>query len=110
MGQRLAADHSAAYEELKDLATKKGLVLATTLDRSHQKKVDDIAQLSGSTFDKEYSDFMANNHEDEIRLFEKAAASADDADIRAWAAKKLPTLRSHLALSLDAKSSPKNKK
>lgn len=106
-GQRIASDHAAAYEELKALASKKGLMLATTLDRAHQKKLDDLSALSGATFDKEYSDFAMNAHEDEIRLFERAASRADDADIRAWAEKTLPVLRSHLALSLDAKSNSK---
>lgn len=103
MGQKLSADHSAAYDELKGLAAKKGLNLASTLDSDHQKRLDELSKMGGTKFDKDYADYMAEDHEKEVRLFEKAAKEANDPDVRAWANKTLPTLRGHLSMAQDAK-------
>lgn len=103
MGQRLNTDHSAAYNELKAIASKKGLTLATTLDNDHQKRLDEMTKMSGAKFDKEYSDYMTEDHEKDVRAFEKAAREANDPELRAWANKTLPTLRTHLATAQDSK-------
>ncbi len=41
---------------------------------------------------------MERDHETDIKVFEKEASSGDDADIKKWAAKTLPTLKEHLAM------------
>jgi putative membrane protein len=99
MGDRIAADHSAAYYALQELAARKGVILATKLDAKHQGHLEDISKLSSAKFDKEYASHMVDDHEEDIRLFEKAAKDAHDPDIRAWAEKTLPTLRNHLAMA-----------
>ncbi len=39
---------------------------------------------------------MIDDHQKDVKAFEKAAASAGDSDIKAFAAKTLPTLKAHL--------------
>jgi putative membrane protein len=39
---------------------------------------------------------MVADHEKDVAEFEKASTSAQDSDVKAWAAKTLPTLREHL--------------
>jgi putative membrane protein len=34
-----------------------------------------------------------------VKEFEEASKSADDADLKAWAAKTLPTLKDHLKMA-----------
>lgn len=48
---------------------------------------------------------MKTEHEKDIAAFEKQAndkGSAEDADVKAWAEKTLPTLKEHLSMINDA--------
>jgi putative membrane protein len=41
-------------------------------------------------------DMMVDDHKEDIDMFEKAANNLKDADLKAFAARTLPTLRAHL--------------
>jgi putative membrane protein len=94
--QRMVNDHSKANEELKQLATTKGLALPTELDGDPKAAMDHLNSLSGAEFDKAYMQHMVADHEKDVSEFQNASTGAQDADIKAWAAKTLPTLQDHL--------------
>lgn len=104
-GHRMVSDHSKSNEELKQLAAKKGVTLPMELDKDHKEKLDKLSKLSGDKLDKEYADDMVDDHEDDVKEFRKAASDLKDPELRAWAAKTLPTLEQHLNLArtIDAK-------
>jgi putative membrane protein len=59
-----------------------------------------LSTADGSDFDRRYAESMGvDAHEDTIELFEKAAGSAEDADIKAFAQKTLPKLQQHLKMA-----------
>jgi putative membrane protein len=98
--QRMVKDHTKANDELKALATKKNITLPATISKKHQDKLDKLAKLSGSDFDEEYMEAMDKAHEKDVKLFEKASESNDiDAEVKAFAAKMLPTLRMHAEMA-----------
>jgi putative membrane protein len=97
--QRMVTDHSKANDELSQLATMKGLALPTELKPEQKSAMDHLSSLSGAEFDKAYMDHMVSDHEKDVAEFEKAAAEAQDPDIRGWAGKTAPTLREHLNLA-----------
>jgi putative membrane protein len=98
-GKRMQQDHSKANDELKKLASDKGVQLSATLDKKHQSKVDKLAKLSGAEFDRKYIDAMVDDHKDDVKKFQKEADKGKDADIQKWASKTLPTLKEHLQLA-----------
>lgn len=65
----------------------------TLKDQEHMNK---LSSLSGDAFDREYINMMVKDHEKDVKEFEKASTKAKDPDVRAFAAKTLPTLREHL--------------
>ena len=95
-GQRMVTDHGQAGAELKALATTKGLAMPGDPGEKHKEAADHVAGLSGTAFDRMYMKHMVEDHEMDVKEFEKAAQSAQDADLKAWAAKTLPTLQDHL--------------
>lgn len=99
--QHMVDDHSAANMELRDLAEKKDFKLPETPDDSHLKKVAKLGEISGVDFDRRYMELMVEDHHDAVALFDKNSRKADDADVRAWAAKMLPKLTEHLKMSRD---------
>ena len=93
-GKMIAADHAKVNAEVKALAAKKNITLPTDMG-SHKSMVDDLTKAT-TTFDKDYVDAMVDDHEDDIAAFQKQADSSTDADVKALAAKTLPTLKAHL--------------
>ncbi len=95
-GQRMVTDHSKGGSELKQLAMHKGVRLPNSLDAEKKQMVTHLSKLSGANFDKAYMADMVKDHEEDVAEFEKAANECQDAALKAWAQKTLPTLRSHL--------------
>jgi putative membrane protein len=98
-GQRMVQDHTKANEDLKRIATGKGLQLPTTLGSEHQHHADQFAKLSGADFDRAYMKHMLEDHKKDVSDFEKASKSAKDGDVKDFAGRTLPTLQSHLQLA-----------
>jgi len=94
-GQMMVDDHGKANTELKALAAKKNITLPTDMG-SHQATHDRLQPMTGPGFDKSYVDAMLTDHNNDIKDFEKQAESGTDPEIKAFAAKTLPTLKKHL--------------
>jgi len=103
-GAKMVKDHGAANAELATLARAKSIDVRTTLDAQHQAIRDRLMTLQGSDFDRAYMQEMVKDHTTDVAEFEKAAQTANDAELRGWAAAKLPMLREHLALARDVNS------
>jgi len=93
----MISDHTAANKELMDLAAKKGVTLP-----ADDMKASEKWSKKDKDLDDEYIKEMKDDHEDAVKLFEKAAKS-DDPDIAAFATKTLPTLQHHLAMIKEIK-------
>lgn len=92
----LVQDHTKANEELKTLAANKNITLPAAPGEEHLQDISDLNENSGTEFDKEYMSMMVDDHQKDVDLFEEAAEDSDDAEIRAFASKTLPTLKKHL--------------
>jgi len=93
-GAMLVKDHSAANDELKALAGRKGVALPTALPADKRKDLDKLGQ--SKDFDKDFiKEVGLKDHRKDIDLFEKASKDAKDPDVKAFAAKTLPTLKAH---------------
>jgi len=94
--EMMVTDHSKANDELKALAVTKKVTLPATPIAKHQAVIQKLQGLSGAEFDKAYVDNMLEDHEKDVAEFEKQSQSNPDADVKAFAAKTLPTLKKHL--------------
>jgi len=95
-GQRMVDDHSKANDELKSEAAKKNITLPTTIDAKDKALMDRLSKLSGPAFDRAYMTAMVKDHRTDVSEFQKEASTGHDPDLKAWAAKTLPTLQDHL--------------
>jgi putative membrane protein len=103
-GERMVTDHGRNNAELATLARTKGMDVSATRDTTHQAMRDRLSGLSGADFDRAYMSEMVRDHTEDVALFERAAQTATDADIRTYAARSLPMLRNHLALARQVNS------
>jgi len=101
-GRRMVQDHGKANEELKTLATAVGVPLPTEMSDEAKAFQSRLENLSGAEFDKAYMDEMLQDHTKDVSMFEKQAGDGQNAQVKEWAQKTLPTLREHLSLAQSA--------
>jgi len=101
-GQRMVDDHSKANDELKTLAQNKKITLPTEIGPEEKALRDRLTKLSGPAFDQAYMKAMVNDHLKDVSEFRTESRSGKDPDVKAWAAKTLPTLEEHLKMARDA--------
>jgi putative membrane protein len=94
--QMMVDDHGKALDELKDIAGKKNITLAADLDAEHKKLSDRLSKLSGAAFDRAYIQAMVDGHKKVAADVRKESQSGSDPELKAWAAKALPTVEAHL--------------
>ncbi|MEP6670841.1 MAG: DUF4142 domain-containing protein [Chthoniobacter sp.] len=97
----IVADHTKANAELKTLANSKKVSVSEDPSLMAQGKAKLLDVKSGESFDKAYAEAMVSDHKKDIAAFEKEANEGTDPDVKAFAAKTLPTLKMHLSMAED---------
>jgi putative membrane protein len=101
-GQHMVDDHTKANNELKTLAAQKNVTLPQEINSDQKSEAEKLSKLSGADFDKEYIQYMVKDHEEDVEEFQKQANGGTDAEVKAFAAKTVPTLQGHLQMARDA--------
>jgi putative membrane protein len=83
-GKRMVTDHSKANDELKSIASKKGVELPT---KEHTSKW---------TSDKAYVDMMVKDHEKDLAEFKEEASGGSDPDVKKFADDTAKVIQEHL--------------
>lgn len=94
--QRLVQDHTKANTQLKQIAQAEGVRVEDDLESKHRKVHDRLSKLSGEAFDRAYMDFMVEDHQKAVKLFEKGSKDASNPQLKQFASSTLPTLQEHL--------------
>jgi putative membrane protein len=96
-------DHQKTSDDIKAMVSGGDVKaeLPTALDSSHQSSLDKLKSLKGSDFSSRYSSDQVSGHKDAVSLFERYAKSGENAKLKDWADKTLPTLRHHLEMAQD---------
>lgn len=93
---RMVADHGKTNEELKSIATTKGIPVPDKLSAKDSRELAKLQKLDAGKFDKEYVSSQVAAHKDAVKLFKKESASGKDAELKMFATSTLPTLQEHL--------------
>jgi putative membrane protein len=98
--QMMIDDHGKAGTELKGLADQKGVKVSDTPSATKKVEIKMLSERKGASFDQHYAQSIGvKAHQDTVKLFQKEVDKGEDADVKAWAAKTLPTLTHHLELA-----------
>jgi putative membrane protein len=106
--QQMVTDHTKTSNDLKGLVTsgKVKAELPTAIESSHQSKLDKLKDASGKDFSSDFDSYQVSAHKDAVSLFERYAKGGDNADLKDWAGKSLPTLRHHLEMAQELGKAP----
>src|SRR6185312_511389 len=95
-GQRMVDDHTKANDQLKQVASQKGVTLPSQPDAKDKAEKARLEKMSGAQFDKAYINYMVADHKKDVADFQREASHANDPDVKNFAQSTLPTLQSHL--------------
>lgn len=95
VAKMLETDHSAVLNDLKTLASNKGIIIPTEESGQAKDKLKDLSDDKASEFDKEWCETLMDNHKNSISKFENAANDLSDPDLKNFANTVLPKLRMH---------------
>jgi putative membrane protein len=86
-----------AADELKQAASTANVQVNPPAepDGDHKDLQEELTKLTGRDFDRKYIDAMVDEHQEAVNELEKKTDS-DNAPIKQWASKTLPTVRQHL--------------
>ena len=109
-GEHMVQDHSKANDELKAIASAKGVQVPAELGEKHKAAMQKLQKLSGGEFDREYMNQMVADHRQTVADFKKQAESGNDADLKSFAASTLPQLQEHLKMAQSTSEATKTSK
>jgi putative membrane protein len=89
-------DHAAANDQLKAIASSKGIELPNSPNVGQTLAIGKLNLLSGDSFDKSYIEGMVKDHREDIIAFEKEVRTGKDSEARQFAAATSVTLKMHL--------------
>jgi putative membrane protein len=95
--QSMIADHSKANNELITLATARAMAVPMSLEIQDRAAEAVLLGKTGDDFDKAYAHQQLAAHICAVAVFEAEAERGRDPQLKAWAAKMLPTLKDHKA-------------
>jgi len=103
--QQMIDDHTKAQGQLQSLAQDKGVGLPSSPDKKRQDMMRKLGLLSGAAFDHAYvAQFGSGEEQGARNAIVHAQAHGKDADLKALAAKLLPTVDQHVQMAQDIRS------
>lgn len=94
----LIEHHSTASVELYHMLHGRGMA-PPMLENAQRKTLNRLARLQGGKFDHEYMEAVGAKYQTTgVQLYERAAVTAQDAMLKNFVARNLPTVREHAAL------------
>jgi len=94
--QMLVTDHTADYQQLAAMAAKDNFTIPTALDDEHNKLIAPLDKLNGKAFDQNYIHAMIAGHTKAIAVYTRESTTAQNGDVKSYAAATLPALQKHL--------------
>ena len=101
--QMMLTDHNKTTQELKSIASSKNIILPVGPLPMHQRLLLRVTREDQKEFDEEYMETQVMAHRMAVELFETASKSERDAELRAFASRHLPSLRTHLEMAKKTK-------
>ncbi len=103
-GLRLMNDHAEYNTQLMELARRKGIIVPVELDSQNRSKLEQLMQLQGSEFDRQYISESTQANVSDVKDLQSQATSVQDSDLQAFIEQFLPVQEMHSQLSMALKN------
>jgi putative membrane protein len=97
--QRMIQEHTQANQRLSRVAAQHGITLPTDPGPLNAAIAQQLAQLSGTSFDRAYMSTQENLHMQAIGLYRTAVQQGKAADVKQYATALLPSINNHYQMA-----------
>ncbi len=104
LGASYARDHTAAQANLRALAVRLHVTLPTTPGAQNGSVVARVEAQKGTNMDVAFARASVSGHQAAIAIFRKEESAGSNPAVKAYAARYLPMLQTHLRLAEHAES------
>jgi len=108
LGKKMEDAHRKSLDELKKLAASKSVTLPDSVSDTPGNDYSSLSEKNGNEFDRSFCEVMTSKHKKAIEKCEKASTDAVDIDVKNWANKTLPELRTDLDQTMNCGEKYKN--
>ena len=95
-GKMMVVDYTKINDDLKYLASKRNVVLPTSISDDQQKNIDTLSKQTGKDFDKYYVSKMIKDQDAYISAFKSAGIKISDGGYKSFTTNALPILKKDL--------------
>lgn len=99
LGGRYARDHTTAQANLRALASRLRVALPTTPGAKNAATVARVEAMTGRSMDLAFASGSVSGHKAAIAIFRKEESAGGDPAVKAYAARYLPMLQTHLRMA-----------
>ncbi|MBD2067547.1 DUF4142 domain-containing protein [Leptolyngbya sp. FACHB-671] len=97
--QRMIQEHTLANQQLQQIASQYGTNLPADPGPLNQAIAEQLAQLSGSEFDRAYMGAQTNAHLRTVALFQTQIQQGQEESLRQYATQLLPSVADHYEMA-----------
>ena len=97
-GRRMARDHGRVQIELAGIMKAKKILVPPGMKPEAQALYKRLQKLKGVAFDRAYRQAMVADHQMDVAAYSRIATRGSDPDLRGYATRTLPTLKTHLRM------------
>jgi putative membrane protein len=95
LGKRMEQDHTAAQNELKQIAQQNQMKFSSDLTGDERDRINALKQLNGQQFDHAFLNTLMMGHMRAIQTFEDERQDGQNPALKSYADKVLPQLKEH---------------
>lgn len=99
--QDMIDQHGQADREAAQIAAQKNITLPTEVSAEQKATFEEMKKLTGKDFDRKFMAHNVSDHTGDVKDFSEQVEHGTDADIKAFAAKTLTMLQTHLGYSTE---------
>jgi putative membrane protein len=99
LARRLVDDHTKSNQQLMQIAQQEGMQPAAGPGKSASSERAKLQKLNGDAFDKAFVKQIVEDHQKDIKYFQKEQNSLRDAQLKSFAQQTLPVLQEHLQMA-----------
>ena len=99
LARRLVADHTKSNQQLMKIAQQDGVQPAGQPSKSESNQRAKLEKLNGQAFDRAFVKEIVQDHQKDIKYFQKEQNSLKDPQLKSFAQQTLPVLQQHLQMA-----------
>lgn len=99
LARRLVADHTKSNQQLMKIAQQEGAQPPAQPSKSERSERAKLEKLNGQAFDQAFVKQTVQDHQKDIKYFQKEQDSLKDPQLKSFAQQTLPVLQEHLKMA-----------